>query len=121
MVAARLGCGAPGASRPPLHVAIDWPGHFPNGAATVAAVIDAGAEVSARRGPKPASMLPARVYVYEARSRVSPDPSADDLRPVPAYRYALMEQIGAGMHSGDFSVVLDDLIDAVELQARAMP
>jgi hypothetical protein len=31
-----------------LHVATDWPGHFPNGAATVAALIAAGAEVNAR-------------------------------------------------------------------------
>ncbi|MEO5876229.1 MAG: ankyrin repeat domain-containing protein, partial [Streptosporangiaceae bacterium] len=31
-----------------LHVATDWPGHFPNGAATVAALIEAGADVNAR-------------------------------------------------------------------------
>ena len=31
-----------------LHVATDWPGHYPNGAATVAALIDAGADVNAR-------------------------------------------------------------------------
>ncbi|MFC5649470.1 ankyrin repeat domain-containing protein [Paenibacillus solisilvae] len=37
-----------GMSRTLLHVATDWPGHFPNGAATVAALIDAGAEVNAR-------------------------------------------------------------------------
>jgi ankyrin repeat protein len=30
-----------------LHVATDWPGHFPNGAATVAALIEAGADVDA--------------------------------------------------------------------------
>lgn len=35
-------------SRTLLHVATDWPGHFPNGAATVAALIEAGAEVNAR-------------------------------------------------------------------------
>src|SRR5439155_5664718 len=37
-----------GMSRSLLHVATDWPGHFPNGAATVAALIDAGADVNAR-------------------------------------------------------------------------
>jgi ankyrin repeat protein len=37
-----------GASRTLLHVVTDWPGHFPNGAATVAALIEAGAEVNAR-------------------------------------------------------------------------
>jgi uncharacterized protein len=30
-----------------LHVATDWPGHFPNGPAVVAALIEAGAEVDA--------------------------------------------------------------------------
>jgi uncharacterized protein len=39
-----------GVSRAPLHVAADWPGHFPNGARTVAALIAAGAEVDARVG-----------------------------------------------------------------------
>src|SRR2546426_11567952 len=37
-----------GGSRTLLHVATDWPGHFPNGAATVAALIAFGAEVNAR-------------------------------------------------------------------------
>ncbi len=37
-----------GMSRSLLHVATDWPGHFPNGAATVAALVAAGAEVNAR-------------------------------------------------------------------------
>lgn len=41
-----------GAQRTLLHVAADWPGHFPNGAATVAALVAAGADVDARvRGP----------------------------------------------------------------------
>lgn len=34
-------------SRTLLHVATDWPGHFPLGAATVAALIEAGADVNA--------------------------------------------------------------------------
>jgi ankyrin repeat protein len=35
-------------SRTLLHAATDWPGHFPNNAATVAALIEAGADVNAR-------------------------------------------------------------------------
>jgi ankyrin repeat protein len=34
-----------------LHVVTDWPGHFPNGAAVTAALIDAGAEVNAPLSP----------------------------------------------------------------------
>ena len=41
-------CKTGGTSRTLLHVVTDWPGHFPNGAATVAALIQAGAEVNAR-------------------------------------------------------------------------
>jgi ankyrin repeat protein len=41
-----------GISRSLLHVVTDWPGHYPNGAATVATLVDAGADVDARfRGP----------------------------------------------------------------------
>jgi ankyrin repeat protein len=39
-----------GVSRTLLHVAADWPGHFPNGPAVVAALIAAGADVDARVG-----------------------------------------------------------------------
>jgi uncharacterized protein len=48
-----LGDDEPGCmSRALLHVATDWPGHFPNGAATVAALVEAGADVNARfHGP----------------------------------------------------------------------
>ena len=42
----KIGDGGPPA-RTLLHVAADWPGHFPNGAASVAALIEAGAEVNA--------------------------------------------------------------------------
>ncbi|HBI44167.1 MAG TPA: hypothetical protein DDY78_15135 [Planctomycetales bacterium] len=46
---ARLGDANPnGMSRTLLRVATDWPGHFPNGAESVAALIEAGAEVNAR-------------------------------------------------------------------------
>jgi len=45
----RLGDNEPGGmSRTLLHVAKDWPGHFPNGADSVAVLIEAGAEVDAR-------------------------------------------------------------------------
>ena len=46
---ARLGDADPaGMSRTLLHIATDWPGHFPKGAETVAALIEAGAAVNAR-------------------------------------------------------------------------
>lgn len=53
LATARLGDDDPdGMSRTLLHVATDWPGHYPNGAATVGALVTAGAEVNARfRGP----------------------------------------------------------------------
>ena len=53
LATARLGDDDPdGMSRTLLHVATDWPGHFPNGAATVAVLVEAGADVNARfRGP----------------------------------------------------------------------
>jgi ankyrin repeat protein len=37
-----------GCSRTPLHVVTDWPGYFPNGPATVAALIAAGADPNGR-------------------------------------------------------------------------
>ncbi|WP_223829411.1 ankyrin repeat domain-containing protein [Paenibacillus arenilitoris] len=41
---AASGCGL----RSLLHVATDWPGHYPNVAATIAALAEAGADVNAR-------------------------------------------------------------------------
>ena len=42
-----------GMSRTLLHVATDWPGHFPNGAETVGVLAEAGADVNGRfRGPQ---------------------------------------------------------------------
>lgn len=46
LATARL--GVEGMSRSLLHVITDWPGHFPNGAATVASLAAAGADVNAR-------------------------------------------------------------------------
>ena len=43
---ARLGNAGRG-SRTLLHIVTDWPGNFPNGAVTVAALVDAGADVNA--------------------------------------------------------------------------
>jgi ankyrin repeat protein len=53
LATARLGDDAPdGMSRTLLHVATDWPGHYPHVAATIAALVECGAEVDARfRGP----------------------------------------------------------------------
>ncbi len=53
LATARLGDDDPdGMSRTLLHVVTDWPGHFPHGAASVAALVQAGADVNARfRGP----------------------------------------------------------------------
>lgn len=53
LATARLGDDDPaGMSRSLLHVATDWPGHFPNGPETVAMLVEAGADVNARfRGP----------------------------------------------------------------------
>jgi len=53
LATSRLGDDDPdGMSRTLLHVVTDWPGHFPGGAVSVAALAEAGSEVNARfRGP----------------------------------------------------------------------
>ncbi|HEU5107276.1 MAG TPA: ankyrin repeat domain-containing protein, partial [Micromonosporaceae bacterium] len=47
LATARVADGG-GAARTLLHVVTDWPGHFPNGPVTVAALVAAGADVDAR-------------------------------------------------------------------------
>jgi ankyrin repeat protein len=48
LATAYIGDHPDGMSRTLLHAATDWPGHFPNNAATVAALIESGADVNAR-------------------------------------------------------------------------
>jgi hypothetical protein len=45
--------GTDGAARSLLHIATDWPGHFPNVAMTIAMLAGAGADVNARMAPHP--------------------------------------------------------------------
>jgi hypothetical protein len=48
LATARLGDPEQGMSRTPLHVVTDWPGHVPEAAAKIAALVSAGADVDAR-------------------------------------------------------------------------
>jgi ankyrin repeat protein len=48
LATARLGTPEPGQARSLLHILTDWPGHAPDAAAKVAALVAAGADVDAR-------------------------------------------------------------------------
>jgi hypothetical protein len=50
---------------------------------------------------------------------IRPDQTADDTRPVPPYRTTSSETLGFGLHIADFSIEQDDLLDAVDQQAKA--
>lgn len=50
---------------------------------------------------------------------VRPDQPSGDKRMVPPYRTTGAESIGFGMHIADYSLERDDLIDAVDQQAKA--
>jgi hypothetical protein len=66
----RLGTGnSCGMSRTLLHVVTDWPGHFPNGPLTVAALVAAGADVNALfAGPHTETPLHCAASSRRARS-----------------------------------------------------
>jgi hypothetical protein len=51
---------------------------------------------------------------------VSVDEAAGDQRTVPPYRSSLTESIGFGLHVSDYNLPLDDLLEAVKLQAAQM-
>jgi hypothetical protein len=50
---------------------------------------------------------------------ISVEQSDDDQRVIPPYRSSLLEGLGFGMHVPDFAAPLEDLLEAVDKQAKA--
>jgi hypothetical protein len=50
---------------------------------------------------------------------VSAEPAAGEQRALPEYRNTVLESVGFGMHLVDYNIALEDLLDAVTLQAMA--
>ena len=50
---------------------------------------------------------------------VSYEPEREDVRAMPNYRNPIVESLGFGLHLVDYNIALDDLIEAVRLQAAA--
>jgi ankyrin repeat protein len=89
-----------------LHVATDWPDHFPNGAATVAALIARGADVNARFIGTHTEPLAAGQPAAEAQGKLR--------QPVPRESAALEISRETPLHwaaSCDDVAVLDALLD----------
>jgi len=66
-------------------------------------------------------LLRGRCETKDGRSylSVSAEPAEGETRALPAYRSALLESIGFGMHLVDYSIALEDLMTIVKAQAAA--
>ena len=90
LATARVVDGGSGAGqRTLLHLATDWPGHFPNVAETVAALVDAGADVNARfigaHQETPLHWAASSDDVVAIDALLDATFNADELAPVPAW------------------------------------
>jgi ankyrin repeat protein len=124
-------------SRTLLHVATDWPGHFPHGAATVAALVQAGADVNARcAGPHSETPLhwaasADDVAVLDALLDAGADIDADGaviaagtpLTDATAFGqwHAARRLVARGAHTGLWEAATLGLLDRVEAILTAEP